>query len=52
MEREKLEKEIEEIRTALLQLSHHPCKGTRDWDNCVKWLTELLEIKEAKLTNG
>lgn len=52
MNRDELETEISEIKLALQQLENHPCKGTHDWDNCVKWLSELLEIREAELTKA
>jgi hypothetical protein len=46
---QELEEDIRDIESALSQLQHHGAKGTRDWNNCVRWLTELLEIKRKRL---
>jgi hypothetical protein len=45
---QELEEDIRDIESALNQLQGHGAKGTRDWDNCVRWLTELLEIKRKQ----
>jgi hypothetical protein len=40
--------EIEELEYAINQLKARNETGNRDWENCIKWLTELLEIKKVK----
>jgi hypothetical protein len=39
--------EIEELKDAIRRLELMCEPGNRDWENCLKWLKELLVIKEA-----
>jgi hypothetical protein len=39
--------EIEDLKSAIRRLELWNQPGNPDWENCLKWLKELLAIKEA-----
>lgn len=38
--------DIEELRDAIYRLKSRNESGNKDWENCLRWLKELLELKQ------